>query len=143
MRIVLELKLNMKSDTNMLDFNRLVTTIRQAHDELAKQASRAVNLSLTLRNWLIGCYIAEYELRGSDRANYGDRLLSELSGELRRPQDQQHWTPAVILLSGLLPCLPSDCADDDRTNPPFASKRHWQPKFALAAKIWLYHELCG
>lgn len=74
----------MKSDTNMLDFNRLVTTIRQAHDELAKQASRAVNLSLIMRNWLIGCYIAEYELRGSDRANYGDRLLSELSGELRK-----------------------------------------------------------
>lgn len=74
----------MESDTDMLDFTRLVTTIRQAHDELSKQASRAVNISLTLRNWLIGCYIAEYELRGSDRANYGDRLLSELSEALRR-----------------------------------------------------------
>lgn len=74
----------MESDTNMLNFNRLVTTIRQAHDELTKQTSRAVNISLTLRNWLIGCYIAEYELRGSDRASYGDRLLSELSEELRR-----------------------------------------------------------
>lgn len=74
----------MESDANMLDFNRLVTTIRQAHDELARQASRAVNISLTLRNWLIGCYIAEYELRGSDRASYGDRLLDQLSEELRR-----------------------------------------------------------
>jgi predicted nuclease of restriction endonuclease-like (RecB) superfamily len=74
----------MESDTDMLDFTQLVTTIRQAHDELSKQASRAVNISLTLRNWLIGCYIAEYELRGSDRANYGDRLLSELSEALRR-----------------------------------------------------------
>ncbi len=73
----------MESDTNILDFNRLVGTIRQAHGELAKQANRAVNISLTLRNWLIGCYIAEYELHGSDRANYGDRLLSELSVELR------------------------------------------------------------
>lgn len=74
----------MESDTNMPDFNQLVTTIRQAHDELAKQVSRAVNISLTLRNWLIGCYIAEYELRGSDKASYGDRLLSELSQELRK-----------------------------------------------------------
>jgi hypothetical protein len=41
-------------------------------------------LSLTLRNGLIGCYIGEYELRGSDRTSYGDRLLSELSKELRR-----------------------------------------------------------
>lgn len=32
----------------------------------------------TLRNWLIGCYIVEYEQGGSDRAKYGDRLLKRL-----------------------------------------------------------------
>lgn len=32
----------------------------------------------TLRNWLIGCYIVEYEQKGSDKANYGDRLLKRL-----------------------------------------------------------------
>ena len=32
----------------------------------------------TLRNWLIGCYIVEYEQNGSDRAKYGDRLLKRL-----------------------------------------------------------------
>jgi hypothetical protein len=63
-------------------FEKLVGFIRQVHDELAAQAGRAVNLSLTLRNWLIGCYIAEYELRGSDRASYGDRLLTELAKRL-------------------------------------------------------------
>ena len=36
--------------------------------------SRAVNISLTLRNWLIGCYIAEYELNGEDRAAYGEKV---------------------------------------------------------------------
>ncbi|MBW2094134.1 MAG: hypothetical protein JRI80_04530 [Deltaproteobacteria bacterium] len=51
---------------------------------MAAQAGRAVNVSLTVRNWLIGAYIAEFELCGSDRASYGDRLLSELSRELRR-----------------------------------------------------------
>ncbi|MDD3694608.1 MAG: PDDEXK nuclease domain-containing protein [Lentisphaeria bacterium] len=74
----------MNTDNHEWDFEKLVAVIQQAHDELAKHASRAVNISLTLRNWLIGCYIAEYELRGSDRANYGDRLLGELSEELRR-----------------------------------------------------------
>jgi len=64
------------------NFEKLVGFIRQVHDELAAQAGRAVNLSLTLRNWLIGCYIAEYELRGSDRASYGDRLLTELAKRL-------------------------------------------------------------
>ena len=43
---------------------------------------RAVNLSLTLRNWLIGLYIAEYEQNGTDRAEYGARLLENLSSRL-------------------------------------------------------------
>jgi predicted nuclease of restriction endonuclease-like (RecB) superfamily len=71
-------------DTNNREwsFEKLVGFIRQVHDELAAQAGRAVNISLTLRNWLIGCYIAEYELCGSDRASYGDSLLTELANRL-------------------------------------------------------------
>jgi DUF1016 N-terminal domain len=65
-------------------FEDLVLSIRGLDKELATQASRAVNLSLTLRNWLIGCYIAEYELRGLDRANYGEKLLDSLAAELGR-----------------------------------------------------------
>nr|HPN84297.1 PDDEXK nuclease domain-containing protein [Victivallales bacterium] len=63
-------------------FGRLVDSIRQVHCQLAAQASRAVNISLTLRNWLIGCYIAEYEMNGSDRAKYGENLLRTLSDNL-------------------------------------------------------------
>ena len=62
---------------NDLTFTSLIGSIQQIHDELAGQASRSVNISLTLRNWLIDCYIAEYELCGSDRATYGDNLLLE------------------------------------------------------------------
>jgi predicted nuclease of restriction endonuclease-like (RecB) superfamily len=65
-----------------VSFDVLVSSIRQVHEELAAQASRAVNMSLTLRNWLIGFYIAEYEQKGVDRAQYGDRLLDRLSGSL-------------------------------------------------------------
>lgn len=67
---------------NELTFSSLIGTIRNIHNELAAQAGRAVNVSLTLRNWLIGCYIAEYELRGADRSHYGDKLLTTLAGEL-------------------------------------------------------------
>ena len=34
-----------------------------------------VNISLTLRNWLIGCHIREYEQEGADRAEYRTSLL--------------------------------------------------------------------
>jgi len=65
-----------------LTFESLVLSIRSVDQDLAAQAGRAVNISLTLRNWLIGCYIAEYELRGNDRATYGEKLLAKLSVRL-------------------------------------------------------------
>ncbi len=65
-----------------LSFEQLVAAIGQVHAELASQASRTVNTSLTLRNWLIGCYISEYELRGADRARYGDKIIELLSERL-------------------------------------------------------------
>lgn len=65
-----------------VSFERLVASIRQAHEELTAQASRAVNASLTLRNWLIGLYIEEYERRGVDRQQYGEKLLDRLAESL-------------------------------------------------------------
>jgi predicted nuclease of restriction endonuclease-like (RecB) superfamily len=73
-----------RSPSEPFTFEQLVRSIHAVHSETAAQASRAVNLSLTLRNWLIGCYIAEYELRGNDRAAYGERLLGTLADELAR-----------------------------------------------------------
>ncbi len=65
-------------------FEGLVRSIRGIDAELTVQVRRAVNVSLTYRNWLIGCYIAEYELRGNDRAAYGEKLLASLAAELGR-----------------------------------------------------------
>jgi hypothetical protein len=45
---------------------------------------QAINVALTLRNWLIGYHIVEYEQHSSDRAQYGERLLDELARDLRR-----------------------------------------------------------
>jgi len=64
-------------------FGSLVAAIRQVHEHCAAQAGKAVNISLTLRNWAIGCYIREYEQRGADRAEYGQDLFSRLSKRLR------------------------------------------------------------
>ncbi len=66
-----------------ITFKSLVDNIQQIHKQLATQAGRAVNVCLTIRNWLIGLYISEYELKGADRAKYGEKLLSELSKELK------------------------------------------------------------
>lgn len=74
----------MNTNKHEWDFEKLVGVIRQVHEEMTAQAGKAVNLSLTMRNWLIGGYIAEYGLSGADRAAYGENLLKELSRDLRR-----------------------------------------------------------
>ncbi|WP_423805088.1 PDDEXK nuclease domain-containing protein [Parabacteroides johnsonii] len=47
-------------------------------------AVKAVNQAATLRNWIIGGYIIEYEQYGSDRATYGDRLIENLSKRINK-----------------------------------------------------------
>ena len=59
-------------------FDELAQSVLQTHQTAQSGAIRAVNQMATLRNWLIGCYIVEYEQKGSDRAKYGDRLLKRL-----------------------------------------------------------------
>lgn len=65
-----------------MNFEQLISQIRSIHDQLAQQASKAVNIGLTLRNWLIGCHIKEFELRGEDRSRYGERLFDILADRL-------------------------------------------------------------
>jgi predicted nuclease of restriction endonuclease-like (RecB) superfamily len=66
----------------MPDFNRLVSSISTLHSSLRGAAAASVNRLLTMRNWLIGMYIVEYEQKGEDRAQYGDKLLVTLSKRL-------------------------------------------------------------
>lgn len=73
-----------KHNVATFDFSNLVDAIRQVHEKCAAQASKAVNVSLTLRNWAIGCYICEYEQKGSDKALYGEKLLEQLADRLKQ-----------------------------------------------------------
>lgn len=67
-----------------MNFDRLVQSIERLHRDLQAGAARAVNIGLTLRNWLIGGCIVEFEQHGEDRAAYGDRLLPQLAERLDR-----------------------------------------------------------
>lgn len=67
---------------NMKNFHQLIRNISFAHNVLQKQAFNVINQALTLRNWLIGFYIVEFEQNGKDRAKYGDRLIESIAAEL-------------------------------------------------------------
>lgn len=62
-----------------MKFELLVDNIQQTHQYFQEQASKAINIGLTLRNWLIGYYIVEFEQNGEERAKYGEKLLVNLA----------------------------------------------------------------
>lgn len=68
----------MNNDT----FDYLVSQITTVHDTIQAEAIKSVSKSLTIRNWLIGYYIVEYEQNGADRANYGDKVIENLARNL-------------------------------------------------------------
>lgn len=51
-------------------------------EQARKQAYHAINVSLTLRNWLLGERIAKDELDGAERAKYGKRVIASLAQDL-------------------------------------------------------------
>ena len=64
-----------KTDDIVKDMCGIIESSRQA-------AYQAVNTTLVQRNWLIGCRIAEEELQGEDRAEYGASVIKKLAKEL-------------------------------------------------------------
>lgn len=65
-----------------MKFELLADNIKEINNKAGNAAKSAVNQLLTLRNWAIGYYIVEYEQGGSDRAEYGTRLLRNLENEI-------------------------------------------------------------
>ena len=66
------------------DFEHLVELCRQTHEETRQSATRAVDHSLVVRNWLFGWYIVEFENGGADRSElYGKELIARLSNKLK------------------------------------------------------------
>ncbi|PKP16479.1 MAG: hypothetical protein CVU06_14595, partial [Bacteroidetes bacterium HGW-Bacteroidetes-22] len=60
----------------------LSNKILDVHQYFKQQALKQVNNALTLRNWIIGHYIVEFEQQGNDRAEYGGKTLKLLSNKL-------------------------------------------------------------
>jgi len=62
--------------------NNLIDKINTVHQTIQQDVIKNVSSGLTLRNWLIGYYIVEYEQKGSDKAKYGDKIINNLVQKL-------------------------------------------------------------
>lgn len=65
-----------------MNFELLINNVQNAHQSTHQSAVKAVNVYLTVRNWLIGYYIVEFEQNGEDRAHYGTKLIAELAKQV-------------------------------------------------------------
>ncbi len=64
-----------KTDDILNDMRGIINSARDA-------AYQAINTALVQRNWLIGYRIAEEELNGERRAEYGTEVIKKLSKSL-------------------------------------------------------------
>ena len=68
---------NIKTVASLLGHSGLKHT-----EKCHSRHAASTNLALTSRNWLMGCYIVEFEQNGEDRAAYGEQLLKKLEKRL-------------------------------------------------------------
>lgn len=74
---------NWQEETSF-SFDHLSELVLQLHDSAYSATVKAINRFATIRNYVIGFYIVEYEQHGNDRAKYGDRLLKRLAESVNK-----------------------------------------------------------
>lgn len=74
---------------NKINFNTLVSQIEYTNEVLQNNARLVINRHVTVKAWLTGYYIVEYEQNGSDRAKYGEKLIIELAKRLKTNGDNK------------------------------------------------------
>lgn len=66
-----------------ISFDILVSQIQTTDRALQNNARLIINRHVTAKAWLTGYYIVEYELKGKDRALYGEQILQRLAEKLQ------------------------------------------------------------
>lgn len=68
----------------LMNFSLLKNKISETNNHFRNQAVKSIDKLLTIRNWLIGAYIVEYEQKGEDKAKYGSKLEENLADEINK-----------------------------------------------------------
>lgn len=67
-----------------MNFTGLINQINVTDEQFKQYVVRSIDQYLTIRNWLIGHYIFEYEQVGEDRAKYGLKIEATLARQINR-----------------------------------------------------------
>lgn len=80
----LEKKDNNSTIIKYQNTNNVLKDVCSIIESARDYAYQSVNIALVERNWFIGYRIAEEELKGENRADYGTEILKKLSKELKK-----------------------------------------------------------
>lgn len=89
----------------MDDFQKtdnILNDVQKIIEVSQKEAYRSVNTILSQRNWLIGYRIAEEELAGEERAEYGAEVIKGLSKELTKSMERAIQKRTYITFIGFI-----------------------------------------
>ncbi|MBK0382200.1 DUF1016 family protein [Pedobacter sp. SD-b] len=65
-----------------MKFEKLINSIKDTSQRFQSNTVKAINLNLTLRNWMVGYYIFEFEQKGEDGAEYGSKILPAIAKKI-------------------------------------------------------------
>ena len=65
------------------DYKNLILQITESIKKAKSNAKKAINLEMIYGYWEVGRYIVEYEQKGELKAEYGKKLLINLSKDLK------------------------------------------------------------
>lgn len=69
----------------MLNFSKLVHELTSIDRYFREATASAINKNHTIRNWLMGAYIVEFEQNGQERAQYAANLINKIAVEINQP----------------------------------------------------------
>lgn len=127
-------------------FDHLSDVVMQLHESAYSASVKAINRFATVRNYVIGFYIVEYEQHGSDRAKYGDRLLKRLAEKVNKRGINEtllkgarsfylHYPQIMSYLEGKSPTA----SDESSQISPTASDKFVTPADKLISQLSFSH----
>lgn len=111
--------------------------------EARHKAYTAVNIVMLQRNWLLGRRIAEEELKGEDRAEYGAKIIQLLSSELTSRFGKGFDYSSLYKYTRFYKCFPEILDSASPKSIPMLSWTHFRTLLQVdddAARNWYLKE---
>ena len=134
------------ADETAFSFDHLSELVLQLHDSAYSATVKAINRFATIRNYVIGFYIVEYEQHGNDRAKYGDRLLKRLTESVNKRginetilKNCRRFYLAYPQIKEYLTAISPTASEKSLGKSPTASDKFITPGVELVSKLSFSH----